>query len=111
MSEHPAFPFRLPLEYTNGARLKVLYDLPMDDDATRVKVIGEPDNGAYEWCIEGPDGITYSDCGYGIPECALRDGLAAWWGDSVDVEKVKARSKSKTRAQLRAYQLADDRGH
>lgn len=26
--QRQAFPFRLPLEYTDGARLKVLYELP-----------------------------------------------------------------------------------
>jgi hypothetical protein len=102
----PKFPFRLPLEYTDGTHLEVLYDLEMDS-GSRVKVIGNPGNGAYEWCIEDEGGIRYSDCGYGIPECALRDGLAAWWGESVDIAKVTARTRAKTRTQLRTYQSPD----
>ena len=107
-AERPAFPFRLPLEYADGARLKVLYDLPVDVGTSRVKVIGDPENGAYEWCIEDSHGLSYSDCGYGIPEVALRDGLTFYWGGSVDIAKVKARAKRKTATQLRAYQLSGD---
>ncbi len=103
---YPDFPLRLPLTYTDGTCLKVLHDLDVGD-GVRVKVIGDPENGAYEWCIEREGGLTFSDSGYGLPEIALRDGLTVWYGDSVDVNKLTERAKTKAREQLRAYQPRD----
>lgn len=101
---HPTYPIRLPLKYVDPTRLRVLHDFETDP-GVHIKVIGDPGNGAYEWLIEQRDGsVKFSDCGYGIPECALRDGLAMWWGDPVDISKLEQNSKSKTAAQLRAYQ-------
>lgn len=100
---YPTYNIHLPLKYVDPDRIRVLHDFETDPGC-HVKVIGDPANGAYEWLIENADGgVMFSDVGYGIPECALRDGLAVWWGDSVDVAKLKSEAKSKTKAQLGAY--------
>lgn len=60
----------------------VLHVVPIGVDS-QVLVIGEPENGAYEWAVSScTDGrITQrSDDGYGSPEVALRDGLIAVLG-------------------------------
>lgn len=98
-----AFPLRLPLHYADPKRLRVRYDLAVDD-GVQVKVICD-DNGTSEWCIERRDSLTFSDSGYGMAEIALRDGLSVWWGDSVDVADLNNRAVTKTRTQLRAYQI------
>lgn len=110
MNGYPRYPIRLPLKYVDPARLCVVHDFEIDP-GTHVKVIGDPANGSYEWLIESSDGsVEFSDCGYGIAECALRDGLAMWWGDSVDIEKLKKDARSKTASQLRAYVSNPSRG-
>lgn len=41
-------------------------------------VVGDPENGTYEWALIAEDGRTvkrHSDKGYGIAAVALRDGL------------------------------------
>ena len=57
-AERQKFPLRLALQYTDGA-LGGLHDLEVDP-GVRVKVIGDPADGAYEWCIEREDGLTFS---------------------------------------------------
>jgi hypothetical protein len=65
----------------------VLHELDLGDGYF-IRVIGDPDNGAYEWCVERPESakrygkpaIEYSDAGYGQTEIALRDGLIAYFG-------------------------------
>lgn len=65
----------------------VLHELDLGDGYF-VRVIGDPDNGAYEWCISRPESakiygkptFEHSDDGYGQPEIALRDGLIAYFG-------------------------------
>lgn len=43
---------------------------------TKVLVVGDPDNGSYEWVVLVKGKVdSYSDCGFGISEIALRDGL------------------------------------
>lgn len=44
-----------------------------------VRVIGDPDNGAYEWVIVECGKVTsHSDCAYGQSTIALRDGLTEY---------------------------------
>lgn len=77
---YESFPLHLPLEYTNGKDLRVLYDINVGSNE-RLKVVGQPEFGSYEWLIERADGtLLYSDCGYGCADYALRDGLIVWHG-------------------------------
>jgi hypothetical protein len=47
-----------------------------------VDVVGDPDNAAYEWVIlRNGQPAEHSDCAYGSPEVALRDGLIAYLGE------------------------------
>lgn len=47
-----------------------------------VEVVGDPDNAAYEWVImRNGSPAEHSDCAYGSPEVALRDGLIAYLGE------------------------------
>jgi hypothetical protein len=47
----------------------------------RVGVVGDPENAAYEWFeVSGDRVLNHSDCAYGSPEIALRDGLIAALG-------------------------------
>jgi hypothetical protein len=76
----PAYPFHLMMEYTDGKDLTILFDIPVDMNAS-VKVVGQPDWGAYEWVIESADSaLTYSNSGYGSADYALRDGLIVFHG-------------------------------
>lgn len=44
-------------------------------------VVGDRDNGSYEFVIlRGDDVVDFSDCGYGIPNIALREGLSMYYG-------------------------------
>lgn len=53
---------------------KVIHSLRVMDD--HILVIGDPDNGAYEWVKLHANKVkASSDCGYGISEIALRDAL------------------------------------
>lgn len=49
-----------------------------------LRVIGDPENGAYEWVIESVATnqceLEFSNCGYGQSAIALRDGLIAFFG-------------------------------
>jgi hypothetical protein len=48
----------------------------------RLLVVGDPDNGCYEWVILTTGKVeSHSDCGHGISEVALRDGLIAAFKD------------------------------
>lgn len=65
----------------------ILHELEIDDGYF-IRVIGDPDNGGYEWVIERPGptpytkrpAIEFSNVGYGITEIALRDGMIAYYG-------------------------------
>ena len=107
-TQYPDFPLHLPLDYTDGASLKVLYAIEVDEHVW-VRVLGSPESGGCEWCLERVEGLTFSNSGYGSPESALRDGLVMWAGESIDIDKLKAHARTKTRDQLRAYQPAGSR--
>ena len=62
------FPYRLPLKYADGAELMVIYEV--DFEGRPVTVVSDTRNGTSEWCVETPDGLRFSDCGYGTAECA-----------------------------------------
>lgn len=70
---------RLPrFKYTGDS--KVLMSVDVDLDA-EVLVVGQPENGAYEWVIVNHGKIEkHSDCGYGQKSIAQRDGLIAYHG-------------------------------
>jgi hypothetical protein len=69
---------RPQFHYTNVR--KTLHSLPAEMDDL-IEVVGDPDNGCYEWIIRTPAGIErHSDEGYGIPLVALRDALIAYYG-------------------------------
>lgn len=92
MSEatRPVYPFHLPMEYTDGKDLTILFDISVDLNAS-VKVVGQPDWGAYEWVIENADStLTYSNSGYGSPDYALRDGLIIFHGTLFNCDDVLA---------------------
>lgn len=65
--------------------LKVLYEVSVDMTVTLL-VVGDPDNGGYEWVIVDnddtakPQPTRYSNLGYGMSCDALRDGLIAYHG-------------------------------
>ncbi len=62
------------------ANRQMIHSIPagMDD---HVEVVGDPENGAYEWVIRTADGVReHSDVAYGSPGLALRDGLIAYFG-------------------------------
>lgn len=62
-----------------GATVSIVRALDVDDDV-RVLVIGDPNNGSYDWAIEKHGNVErYSDVGYGIADVALRDGLIAYY--------------------------------
>jgi hypothetical protein len=44
-----------------------------------IEVVGDPDNGCYEWIHRDENGkiLKHSDSGYGMTTVALRDGLNA----------------------------------
>lgn len=64
--------------YTHDDRIMAAFAV---EDGDRVMVVGDPDNGSYEWVIRTPTGIDrHSDDGYGIPGIALRDALIAYYG-------------------------------
>lgn len=67
----------LVLKYTDP--LKVLYHLP-GSEGYSVSVVGDPDNGAYEWVVLIGGKLKHSNCGYGDADIALRDGLIEMHG-------------------------------
>ena len=74
----PRFPLTMGyprFKYSSNDHLKVLHKITFGFDDV-VEVVGDPDNGSYEWLIRTSAGIThYSDCGYGCSANALLDGL------------------------------------
>lgn len=79
---------RNPFTYTEPA--SQFFDIECDGD--RVIVVGDGDNGMYEWLIwDAKAGLilSHSDAGYGAPEWALRDGLIACSGVSESIVTVK----------------------
>lgn len=60
----------------------VVHSIPVGTTDDVVQVVGEPENGVYEWVINDQDNDTrrFSDVGYGSPAVALRDGLIAALG-------------------------------
>jgi hypothetical protein len=94
------YPLRLPLDYTDGTDLKVVHDICVSD-THHVLVVGDPDNGSYEWVLEEADSVTFSNSGYGCSDIALRDGLIAYhhsYGSdeclAVKVAQLKQNSKT-----------------
>lgn len=83
-------PYQHPLiiRYADPARIRVLYEVQIDA-AEFVRVIGDPENGAYEWLIQTADYIKHSDAGYGQSAIALRDGLFVYFEDAtLSLEKI-----------------------
>lgn len=69
---------RVHFRYT--ANRRVLHSIPVDLNGA-VVVAGDPDNAAYEWVVCDHGRVSaHSDCAYGNPEIALRDGLIAYYG-------------------------------
>lgn len=66
----------LNLNYSRAEDLRILHRIPVDMDLF-ITVLGHPDDADYEWVLERGPGqvLAHSDCAYGIPEIALRDGL------------------------------------
>jgi hypothetical protein len=72
-------PFRMPrFKYTGESQVVMSVDVDMDAE---LFIVGQPQNGAYEWVIVNHGAIeNHSDCGYGDHSIALRDGLIAFHG-------------------------------
>lgn len=70
---------KLVLHYTDDVRTLLTVEC---DGGLSVEVFGDGDNGSYEWRLVADNGLVeqHSDCGYGIPALALRDGLIAYYG-------------------------------
>lgn len=61
--------------YTTNCQTVHVIPAGMDD---RVEVVGDPENGCYEWVIYTPAGVReHSDAAYGSPVEALRDLMMA----------------------------------
>ena len=85
---------KLVLHYTDDVRTLLTVEC---DSGLSVEVFGDGDNGSYEWRLVGDNGLVeqHSDCGYGIPAIALRDGLIAYYGmprDDTELEHVDFRT-------------------
>lgn len=64
--------------YTTVKEIVHRLDLDSDDCAY---VVGDPENASYEYVIaRGRDVTEHSNCGYGIPNAALRDALISYYG-------------------------------
>lgn len=61
--------------------VKTLLTIPCDSGDS-IEVFGDPENASYEWRLVDEAGLVeqHSDCGYGLPAIALRDGLIAFYG-------------------------------
>jgi hypothetical protein len=70
---------RMPrFKYTGESKVVMTVDVDMDAE---VVIVGQPENGAYEWVIVNHGKVErHSDCGYGQKSIALRDGLIAYHG-------------------------------
>lgn len=66
-------------EYTDNR--KTLHSVSVDMTRT-LDVVGDPNNGSYEWLIRNGEKTVeaHSNCGYGSPDIALRDGLIYYHG-------------------------------
>jgi hypothetical protein len=77
-------PMRTP-RFKHTANLSTLYNINAGGNVgTRIEVVGDSDNAAYEWIIRNADGSVqaHSDDAYGIPEVALRDALIAYYQET-----------------------------
>ena len=64
--------------YTGDSKVLMSIDVDMDAE---VLIVGQPENGAYEWVIVNHGKVEqHSVCGYGQKSIALRDGLIAYHG-------------------------------
>ena len=87
---------KLQLKLDYSTPVCILHELEIEDGYF-IRVIGDPDNGAYEWLIERPKptpytnrpAVEFSNCGYGISEVAFRDGLIAYYGLPNDVANLQ----------------------
>ena len=71
---------RLDAHLSYSRAVAVIFDIDADE-SDHILVVGDPDNGGYEWCIERDGKVdAHSDKGYGIATIALRDGLIAYYG-------------------------------
>lgn len=71
-------PRQVRFEFTLNCGTYYSIDVGFNDT---VEVIGDRSNASYEWWILRKGlVIHHSDCGYGTPESALRDGLIAFLG-------------------------------
>lgn len=66
------------MDYTSPDRLVVLYEVPGDGEGDRICVIGDPDNGSYEWLIQTSKEIRHSNCGYGNWHLPMRDAMVVY---------------------------------
>jgi hypothetical protein len=65
-------------KYTGDAKILMIVDVDM---YAQLLIVGQPENGAYEWVIVVHDKVEgHSDVGYGQRSIALRDGLIAYHG-------------------------------
>ncbi|MBA6062150.1 MULTISPECIES: hypothetical protein [Pseudomonas] len=83
----------LALKYTTDVKTLMTVEC---DSGFSVEVFGDGANGSYEWRLVDEAGLVeqHSDCGYGIPAIALRDGLIAYYGtprDDTELEHVDFR--------------------
>lgn len=84
------------LKYTSASR--TLHSLILSD-GQMLLVVGDPDNGAYEWVLLDYAGNlkNHSNVGYGSSEIALRDGLIEVHGLPVVPKKCYVVSLKHTR--------------
>ena len=60
-------------QYTRNR--ETLHRLDLDPE-TDLLIVGDPDNGSYEWVLTSPTEVrSHSDDGWGSLAAALRDGL------------------------------------
>lgn len=78
-SPHPGMP---RLRYSSLSATRPVLDRVSLDRGESLEVIGDGDNGCYEWLIR-KDGLVveHSDCGYGRSILALRDGLLVYFAE------------------------------
>lgn len=88
-------PRRLAMEYTDPTCLRTVYDISVDF-SVNVMVVGDPENGAYEWLIKRDTHLVHSNSGYGCADIALRDGLMVYWSEPIDFERLKREAKTVT---------------
>jgi len=76
---------RYHLKYTND--VKTYYSFEVDFD-TFVEVIGDGDNGCYEWIIrDGDEIVEYSNIGWGDMTTPLRDALCVYHGTPAAISR------------------------